>query len=83
MSLSKEVAISMKEKVAEIIDKLRPSLQADGGDVELVNVTDEGIVQVRLKGACAGCPMSQMTLKNGIERLLKERVPEVVSVEAV
>lgn len=83
MSLSKEVAISMKEKVAELIDKLRPSLQADGGDVELVNVTDEGIVQVRLKGACAGCPMSQMTLKNGIERLLKERVPEVVSVEAV
>ncbi len=73
----------MKEKVAEIIDKLRPSLQADGGDVELVNVSEDGLVQVRLKGACAGCPMSQMTLKNGIERILKEHIPEVASVESV
>ena len=70
----------MIEKVEAAIDKIRPMLQADGGDVELVDVKD-GIVTVRLQGACAGCPMSQMTLKNGIERLLKEAVPEVVSVE--
>jgi Fe-S cluster biogenesis protein NfuA len=72
----------MKEKVQKAIDKIRPSLQADGGDVELVDVED-GIVKVRLRGACAGCPMSQMTLKNGIERLLKQEIPEVKSVESV
>jgi Fe-S cluster biogenesis protein NfuA len=58
-------------------------LQADGGNVELVDVSAEGVVQVRLKGACAGCPMSQMTLKNGIERIIKQEVPEVKTVEAV
>lgn len=73
----------LKEKVQDIINRIRPSLQADGGDVELINVSDDGIVQVRLVGACAGCPMSQLTLKNGIERILKEHVPEVVAVEAV
>ncbi len=72
----------MKEKVQEAIDKIRPSLQADGGDVELVGYED-GIVTVRLQGACAGCPMSQMTLKNGIERLLKQEIPEIKSVESV
>lgn len=72
----------MKEKVQEAIDKIRPMLQKDGGDVELVEV-DEGIVKVRLQGACAGCPMSQMTLKNGIEKFLKQEIPEVVSVESV
>ena len=71
----------MKEQVKEVLNKIRPALQADGGDVELVDIVD-GIVKVRLKGACAGCPMSQMTLKNGIERILKEEVPEVVSVES-
>jgi Fe-S cluster biogenesis protein NfuA len=75
-------SVQLKEKVEEIINELRPRLQADGGDVELVDVVD-GIVSVKLKGACAGCPMSQMTLKNGIERILKERIPEVVSVENV
>jgi Fe-S cluster biogenesis protein NfuA len=70
----------MKEQVQEVIDKIRPSLQADGGDVELVDIED-GIVKVRLQGACAGCPMSQMTLKNGIERILKQEIPEVKSVE--
>ena len=70
----------MKEKIQEIIDKIRPMLQADGGDVEFVDFED-GVVKVRLKGACAGCPMSQMTLKNGIERLLKQELPEVKSVE--
>ena len=74
---------TMKEKVQEIINKIRPQLQADGGDVELVEVNENGIVSVRLKGACAGCPMSQMTLKNGIERILKQHVPEVKSVENV
>jgi len=70
----------MKEKIQAVIDKIRPMLQADGGDVELVDVVD-GLVTVRLKGACAGCPMSQMTLKNGIERFLKKEIPEVKSVE--
>ena len=72
----------MQEKVKEVLDKIRPSLQADGGDVELVDVVD-GVVKVRLKGACAGCPMSQMTLKNGIEKYLKREVPDVVAVEGV
>lgn len=71
----------MREKVEEAIKKIRPMLQADGGDVELVDVR-EGVVTVRLQGACAGCPMSQMTLKNGIEKLLKKEIPEVVSVES-
>ncbi len=74
--------MKMEEKVKAALDKIRPMLQADGGDVELVEVTD-GIVKVRLQGACAGCPMSQMTLKNGIEKLLKEEIPEVKSVESV
>lgn len=73
----------MKDQVATVIDEIRPMLQRDGGDVELVAVSDEGVVQVRLQGACAGCPMSQMTLKNGIERVLREKVPGVVSVENV
>ena len=73
----------MKDKVEAVIEKIRPALQADGGDVELVEVTDDGIVKVKLQGACAGCPMSQMTLKNGIERTLKEEVPEVDHVESV
>ncbi|MGD1047366.1 MAG: NifU family protein [Candidatus Krumholzibacteriaceae bacterium] len=72
----------MKEKVEEILTQIRPSLQADGGDVELVDVVD-GVVKLRLKGSCAGCPMSQMTLAFGIERVLKEKVPEVKRVEAV
>ena len=71
----------MLEKVKEALDKIRPMLKADGGDVELVGVED-GVVKVRLQGACAGCPMSQMTLKNGIEKMLKEKVPGVVSVES-
>ena len=71
----------MMEKIQESINKIRPMLQADGGDVELVAV-ENGVVKVRLQGACAGCPMSQMTLKNGIERFLKQEIPEVVSVES-
>jgi Fe-S cluster biogenesis protein NfuA len=66
----------LKEKVQAVLDKIRPSLIADGGDVELVDVVD-GVVKLKLTGHCAGCPMSQMTLRNGIERILKEELPEV------
>jgi len=72
----------MDEKVKSFIDEIRPMLQADGGDVELVDIVD-GVVRVRLKGACSGCPMAQVTLKRGIERLLKKKVPEIKSVESV
>jgi Fe-S cluster biogenesis protein NfuA len=71
-----------KEKVDKVLDKIRPSLMADGGNVELVDVED-GVVKVRLTGACGGCPMSQMTLKMGIERLLKQELPEIQEVVAV
>ena len=73
----------MKEKVEAILAQVRPILQGDGGDVELVEVSEEGIVKVKLTGACAGCPMSTMTLKNGIEKILKDKVPEVKEVVAV
>ncbi len=73
----------MREKVQAALDKVRPTLQADGGDVELVDVTPQGIVQVRLTGACHGCPMSQMTLRGGIERILRKEVPGTKGVEAV
>ncbi|MEW6326790.1 MAG: NifU family protein [Thermodesulfobacteriota bacterium] len=72
----------MKEQVQGVLDKIRPILQRDGGDVELVDVKD-GVVSVRLTGACKGCPMSQMTLKDGIEKYLKKEIPEVVRVESV
>ncbi len=72
----------MKDRVESALNEVRPMLQADGGDVELVEI-DGDVVKVRLQGACAGCPMSQMTLKNGIERILKEKIPEIGSVEAV
>jgi Fe-S cluster biogenesis protein NfuA len=72
----------MKEKVEMALNKIRPALQADGGNIELVDVID-GIVKVRLTGACGGCPMSQMTLKMGVEKALKQQVPEVKSVESV
>ncbi len=73
----------MREKVEAVLNKVRPMLQADGGDVELVDITDKGIVQVQLTGACKGCPMSQMTLKNGIERVILKEIPEIKGVEAV
>jgi len=73
----------MKEQVQEVLDLIRPALQADGGDVELVDVTDDGIVSVKLTGACGSCPMSTMTLKMGIERTLVEKVPEVKEVVQV
>ena len=70
----------MKEKVEAALNEIRPMLQRDGGDVELVAI-EGSVVKVRLQGACAGCPMSQMTLRNGIERVLKERIPEITAVE--
>jgi Fe-S cluster biogenesis protein NfuA len=73
----------MREKVEQVLEKVRPSLQADGGNVELVDVTDEGIVKVKLTGACRGCPMSQMTLKMGIEKALKQAIPEIKEVQSV
>jgi len=73
----------MREKVEAILDKVRPLLQADGGDVELVDVDDDGVVKVRLQGACMGCPMSTITLQQGIARILKEQIPEVKEVIAV
>jgi len=74
---------NLKEKVEVALNDVRPSLQADGGNVELVDVTDEGKVSVKLTGACGSCPMSQMTLKMGIEKVLKEKVPEVKEVISV
>lgn len=73
----------MKKKVEQVLASIRPTLQADGGDVQLVEVTDEGVVKVHLQGACHGCPMSQLTLKNGIERILLKAIPEVKRVESV
>jgi Fe-S cluster biogenesis protein NfuA len=74
---------SLQEKVKAALEKIRPYLQADGGDVEFVKVTNDGIVEVKLTGACVGCPMSQMTLRAGIERALLREVPGVKRVEAV
>jgi Fe-S cluster biogenesis protein NfuA len=75
---------AMEEKVKQVLDKVRPYLERDGGNVELIEVIDStGTVKLKLVGACAGCPMSKMTLKNGIERILKQEVPEVKEVVAV
>ncbi len=75
--------MTMRERVQAALDMIRPVLRADGGDVELVDVTDAGVVKVRLRGACQGCTMSRMTLKNGIERTILKGIPEVKSVESV
>ena len=72
----------MKERVAQVINRIRPAIQMDGGDIELIDVVD-GIVKVRMVGACHGCPSAAMTLKMGIERAIKAEVPEIVGVEAV
>jgi len=72
-----------KEKIESVLNKVRPSIQADGGDVELINIREDNVIEVRLKGTCNGCPMATLTLKVGIERLIKEEVPEVVEVISV
>ncbi len=73
----------MKEKVEKALNEVRPILQADGGDVELIDVTPDGVVKVKLSGACGGCPMSDMTLKMGIERQIKKVVPEIKEVVSI
>jgi Fe-S cluster biogenesis protein NfuA len=73
----------MREKIEQALDKIRPMLMADGGNVDLVEVTDDGVVKLKLTGTCGCCPMSQMTLKMGIEKLLKEEVPEIKEVIAI
>lgn len=72
----------VKERVDQALEMIRPALQADGGDIEVLEISEDGVVTVRLMGACGGCPMSQMTLQQGVERLLVEQVPEVTRVEA-
>ncbi|MBI5871261.1 MAG: NifU family protein [Actinobacteria bacterium] len=73
----------LREKVEKALERIRPALQQDGGDLELIDVSDDGVVKVKLTGACGSCPMSQMTLKMGIEQRLREEIPEVTTVEAV
>ncbi len=73
----------MKERVEELLTQIAVALKADGGDIELVDVDEDNVVKVRLKGACAGCPFSQMTIKNFVERELKKNIPEIERVEAV
>jgi len=73
----------MQDKVIEAIGEIRPRLQADGGDIEFLGITEDNVVQVRLQGACAGCPGAAMTLKMGVERIIKEYVPEIKSVENI
>ncbi|MGO9566357.1 MAG: NifU family protein [Desulfomonilaceae bacterium] len=72
----------MRSQIEAALEKIRPSLQQDGGDIELVDVSEDGVVTVRLTGACGGCPMSQMTLRHGVERLLREHVPDISRVES-
>ncbi|MBW6514275.1 MAG: NifU family protein [Candidatus Syntrophosphaera sp.] len=73
----------LKQNVEAILEKIRPAIKADGGDVELVNIREDNVIEVRLKGACNGCPMATLTLKAGIERIIKEEIPEVVEVISV
>jgi len=72
-----------KQKVEEILDQIRPAIQSDGGDVELINIREDNVIEVRLQGACKGCPMATLTLKAGIERVIKEHLPEVKEVISV
>ena len=74
---------TMNEKVAEVVEQIRPALQADGGDIELVGVTDDNVVQVRLRGACAGCPGARMTLQMVVQARLQEAIPEIKGIEQV
>ncbi len=78
----KMMSENIENKVKKALEEIKPKIQADGGDIELVGI-ENGVVKVRLKGACVGCPMSALTLKQGVERLIKQKIPEVKSVEAV
>jgi len=81
--IKKEIKVSIEEQVIQAIEEVRPSLQADGGDIRFVELTDDNVVNVELQGACSGCPMSQMTLKQGVETYIKRKIPEIKSVESV
>jgi Fe-S cluster biogenesis protein NfuA len=78
-----EDTMLLNNKIEDVLNRIRPSLQADGGDVELVDVDVNGVVKVKLTGACSGCPMSTMTLKMGIEKILKQNIPEILKVESI
>ena len=82
-SLTPQAGTPIRDRVAKVLNLIRPAVQSDGGDLELVDVTAEGVVCIRLHGACVGCPSSSMTLQMGIERNLKEHVPEVTAVQSV
>ncbi|MBN1907996.1 MAG: NifU family protein [Deltaproteobacteria bacterium] len=73
----------LNKKIEDVLNRIRPSLQADGGDVDLIAVDEDGVVKVKLTGACSGCPMSTMTLKMGIEKILKQNIPEILKVESI
>lgn len=81
--MTQQTDSDLRDRVVETLELIRPNLQADGGDVEFVDIDDQGVVRVRLQGACHGCPMAAMTLQMGIERVLKSKVPEVTGVESV
>lgn len=78
-----DTVVDIMAKVQAALDEIRPAIQMDGGDVELVDVTDDGVAQIRMVGACGGCPMSMVTLQAGIERVIKRKVPDIVGVQAV
>ena len=81
--MTEDAKKGLRERVEATLNAVRPNLQADGGDVELVDVDEGGVVKLKLQGACSGCPMAQMTLKMGIERVLKSQIPEIETVESV
>lgn len=83
MGLNTQESPTLRDRVAKVIDLIRPAVQSDGGDLELVDITADGIVQIRLHGACVGCPSSALTLQTGVERNLRNHVPEVRGVQAV
>jgi Fe-S cluster biogenesis protein NfuA len=83
MTSATAITAEVRQRVQQVINLIRPAIQSDGGDLEFVEMTPEGIVRIRLHGACVGCPSSQITLKVGVERNLKAHVPEVRSIEAV
>ena len=83
MNTAEPANLTLRDRVQGVIDLIRPAVQADGGDIELVNITDEGVVQVRFHGACNGCPSSNLTLHMGIERSLRDQIPQVSRVVAV
>lgn len=78
-----QVTLPLQDRVVRILNLIRPAVQSDGGDVELIDISDQGVVKIRLHGACVGCPSSSVTLKLGIERNLKEHIPEITSVVAI